>query len=246
MQCAFLHDSAACLHMQIRHTIQFMCGRYTLQHAPEFIEAWFEAIFMPDYALRYNIAPGSNIIAVRNTADGQAGAIMRWGFIPAWAKDPASMPMLNNARGETVAEKPMFRQAFRRRRCLIPASGFYEWKAVPGQRSKQPFYISFRDGTPMSFAGLWETSKSTDGVKVDTCTIITTDANAVLAPIHHRMPVVLDREDWDTWLSTEPVANEMLESLIKPHDADKMQAWGVSHAVNKVINDSPALLLPIA
>ena len=223
-----------------------MCGRYALTHEPGVLDEWFDAVFMPDFDLRYNIAPGSNIVALREAPEGRCGTMMRWGFIPSWMKDPSSMPMLNNARGETVAEKPMFRRAFQSRRCLIPASGFYEWKAVPGQRSKQPFYISFRDGSPMAFAGLWETSKTADGTKVDTCAIITTQANAVLAPIHDRMPVVLNQEDWETWLSMEPVAVDMLEQLIKPCDADKMQAWGVSHAVNKVINDGPALLRPIA
>lgn len=217
-----------------------------MNHDSSALEKWYDAVFMPDFELHYNIAPGSNILTVRDTAEGRAGTTMRWGFIPSWAKDPASMPILNNARGETVAEKPMFRRAFRCRRCLIPASGFYEWKTVPGQRSKQPFYISFRDGSPMSFAGLWSTSKTPDGVKIDTCAIITTEANAVLAPIHHRMPTILDAEDWDTWLSIDPVADALLEQLIKPCDTDKIQAWGVAHAVNKVTNNSPALLAPIA
>ncbi len=201
---------------------------------------------MPDFDARFNIAPSSSILTIRTNEKGLTGSLMRWGFIPAWAKDPGAMPMLNNARGETVAEKPMFRQAFRRRRCLIPASGFYEWKAVPGQKSKQPFYISLKDGNPMSFAGLWESSRAEDGSRVDTCTIITTEANDVLQPIHHRMPVVLERKDWDTWLSPEPVEDARLMELIAPSDAEKMQAWGVAHAVNKVTNDSPALLLPIA
>ena len=201
---------------------------------------------MPDFNARFNIAPSSSILTIRTNEEGLTGSLMRWGFIPAWAKDPGAMPMLNNARGETVAEKPMFRQAFRRRRCLIPASGFYEWKAVPGQKSKQPFYISLKDGNPMSFAGLWENSRAEDGSRVDTCTIITTEANDVLQPIHHRMPVVLERKDWDTWLSPEPVEDARLMELIAPSDAEKMQAWGVAHAVNKVTNDSPALLLPIA
>lgn len=183
------------------------------------------------------------------TIDGQAqreGSLMRWGFIPSWAKDPATMPMLNNARSETVAEKPMFRQAFRRRRCLIPASGFYEWKAVPGQRSKQPFYISLKDGTPMSFAGLWESARTANGETLDTCTILTTEANAALQPIHHRMPVLLDRQDWNVWLGTEPASEETLMRLLQPFDAERMQVWGVSHACNKVVNDNPSLLLPIA
>ncbi len=223
-----------------------MCGRYVLKHEPFQLQEWFDAEFMPVYDLHYNIAPSSTIVAVRAGARSRAGSLMRWGFIPSWAKDLASIPMLNNARGETVAEKPMFRQAFRRRRCLVPASGFYEWKAVPGQRSKQPFYISFRDGTPMSFAGLWESARNAQGAMIDTCTIVTTDANAVLEPIHRRMPVLLDRSDWDTWLSADPVPDHTLRELIRPFDADRMQAWGVEHAVNKVINDSPSLLLPIA
>lgn len=209
---------------------------------------------MPDFPSRYNIAPGSIIAAVRQVPEGRIGSRMRWGFIPSWAKDPASMPMLHNARGETVNDRPMFRTAFRRRRCLIPASGFYEWKAVQGQQPKQPFYISFRDGTPMSFAGLWDTARTADGDTIETCTIITTEANAVLAPIHNRMPVIIDRKDWDTWLGTETHAEEagtdsgveMLNTLLVPFETGNMQVWGVAHAVNKVTNDNPALLQPIA
>lgn len=223
-----------------------MCGRFALVHPPAVLQEWYEAIVMPDFGPRYNIAPSSNIVAVRATPEGRAGTLMRWGFIPSWAKDPAAMPMLNNARGETVADKPMFRQAFRRRRCLIPASGFYEWKAVPGQKAKQPFYISHKDGSPLTFAGLWDSMHTADGARVDTCAIITTEANAVLEPIHHRMPVVLERADWELWLATEAVAENLLRELIEPSDAEKMQAWGVAHAVNKVTNDNPDLLLPIA
>jgi putative SOS response-associated peptidase YedK len=226
-----------------------MCGRFTLTHDRSRLEDWAQAAFMPDYDLHYNIAPGSTIVAIRSTGDdtrSRTGSVMRWGLIPAWVKDPASMPMLHNARVETVAEKPMFRQALRRRRCLIPASGFYEWKAVPGQKLKQPFYISLKDGDPMAFAGLWESAQPADGTATDTCTIITTDANPVLAPIHHRMPLVLDRSEWDAWLDTETDASKLRSRLDKPPAADKMQAWGLAHAVNKVANDNPALLLPIA
>jgi putative SOS response-associated peptidase YedK len=224
----------------------FMCGRFALKQNPGTLEEWYEAIAMPDFAMHYNIAPGATIVTVRDTPEGRAGSLMRWGLIPSWAKDPASLPMLHNARGETLAEKPMFRQAFRRRRCLIPASGFYEWKAVPGQKSKQPFYVSFRDGSPMSFAGLWESSRTAEGGTLDSCTIVTTGANEMLEPIHNRMPVILDRNDWADWLGEEPVPAERLMELIKPFHADTMQAWGVSHAVNKVGNDEPKLLQPIA
>lgn len=223
-----------------------MCGRFALAHPPAVLQEWYGTTSMPDFPARYNIAPGSSIVAVRATAEGRAASLMRWGFIPAWAKEPATMPMLNNARGETVGEKPMFRQAFRKRRCLIPASGFYEWKAVPGQKLKQPFYISHADGSPMSFAGLWESARNAAGERIETCTIITTDANAVLAPIHHRMPVIVERKDWDVWLDTEVTPEALPRELIGPADAEKMQAWGVAHAVNKVGNDSPELLRPIA
>lgn len=223
-----------------------MCGRFASTHTPNQLQQWYDALAMPDFQIRYNIAPGSLIVAIRNTSKGRTGSMMRWGFIPCWAKDPASMPMLNNARGETITEKPMFRPAFRRRRCLIPVSGFYEWKAVPGQKSKQPFYISFRDDTPMSLAGLWETARTAEGGTVDTCAIITTEANTVLAPIHNRMPAIIGRADWATWLSTDVVPDAALHALIRPFSEDGMQVWGVAHAVNKVSNDNASLLEPIA
>jgi len=201
---------------------------------------------MPSYSPRYNIAPGNAIVAVRVEESGRTGCMMRWGYIPSWAKDPAALPMLHNARGETVADKPMFRTAFRRRRCLIPASGFYEWKTVPDQRSRQPFFISNKDGSPLSFAGIWCNAGTAEGERVDTCAILTTGANAVLEPIHYRMPVIIERKDWETWLNPDLADDALLMELIAPSDAEKMQAWGVAHAVNKVTNDNPALLLPIA
>lgn len=223
-----------------------MCGRFALAYPPAVLQEWYGCFSMPAYALHYNIAPGNTILGIRASEEGCIGALMRWGYIPSWAKDPAALPMLHNARGETVAEKPMFRKAFRCRRCLIPASGFYEWKTVPGQRARQPFYISNRDGSPLSFAGIWGDACNADGEAVTTCAVLTTHANAVLQPIHVRMPVIIDRRNWDTWLNPEPVEEALLMELIAPSDAEKMQAWGVAHAVNKVTNNNPALLLPIA
>ena len=217
-----------------------------MRHTPSQLQEFYDAILTGDPGAHFNIAPGSTILALRDSAVGRTGSLMRWGLIPSWAKDLSSLPMLHNARGETVAEKPMFRTALRKRRCLVPASGFYEWKAVTGQRLKQPFYISFKDGTPMTFAGLWERARMPDDTLLDTCTIITTDANAVLEPIHHRMPVLLARDDWKTWLGPDALEREQLAQLLKPFAADNMQAWGVSHAVNKAVNDNPALLEPIA
>lgn len=229
-----------------------MCGRFALAYPPAVLQEWYAAIRMPAYTPRYNIAPGDTIVVVRASEDGRIGSLMRWGYIPSWAKDPGAMPMLHNARGETVAEKPMFRRAFRHRRCLVAASGFYEWKAVPGQRARQPFYISHKDNTPLSLAAIWCSSTAADGQPVETCAIITTAANAVLEPIHHRMPVVITPADWERWLAAETQAGTdagdggRLMELIAPSDAEKMQAWGVAHAVNKVTNDNPALLHPIA
>lgn len=210
------------------------------------LREFYDAVIEQPFDAHYNIAPTSHILALRDGQDGRVGSLMRWGLVPSWAKDLSSLPMLHNARGETVAEKPMFRNALRKRRCLIPATGFYEWKAVPGQRLKQPFYISLRDGTPMSFAGLWERARMPDGSMMDTCTIITTEANAVLEPIHHRMPVLVERDDWEDWLGQEPLDGDRLASIIRPFPPRNMQAWGVSHAVNKAGNDDPSLVEPIA
>lgn len=217
-----------------------------MNHRPTQLKEFYKATFVPDTGVHFNIAPGSRILVLRDTAEDRTGAIMRWGLVPSWVKDPGSLLMLHNARGETVAEKPMFRHALRKQRCLIPASGFYEWKVVSGQRSKQPFYISFRDGTPMSFAGLWESARMPDGSVLESCTIITIEANAVLAPIHNRMPALIDRGDWNLWLSPAPLGQEQLAALLNPGAADNIQVWGVSHAVNKAGNDNPALIEPIA
>ncbi|HEX2530440.1 MAG TPA: SOS response-associated peptidase [Burkholderiaceae bacterium] len=223
-----------------------MCGRFVLKHDPVSIKEWYGAVSMPRYAARYNIAPGTEIIVIRNTHQGRRGSLMRWGLVPAWMKERSAVPALINARGETVAEKPVFRHAFQRRRCLIPASGFYEWQAVPGHKTKQPFYISSKDDTPISFAGLWESAASTDGEVTETCTIITTLANRALQPVHDRMPVILDRGAWDTWLSLDPVTQDTLKELIQPGDASRLQLWPVSAAVNRTANDSDKLIAPLA
>lgn len=201
---------------------------------------------MPQFDLRYNIAPSTMILSLRNTVDGRTGIMTRWGFVPSWCRDPSAMPLLHNARAEKVASSPMFRRAFRKRRCLVPASGFYEWKTVPGQKSKQPFYISFKDSTPIALAGLWESTTMIDGSTLDTCAITTTQANAELAPIHPRMPAILRQDDWDRWLNPELPPDEELLAMLRPYDGDRLQAWGVVHAVNKLSNDSPALIRPIA
>ena len=148
---------------------------------------------MPEIEPRYNIAPTDDILVIRGSDQGRSGLMMRWGLIPHWVKDAKKLPLLFNARAESLATKPMFKNAFRRQRCLIPASGFYEWKLLADGKSKQPFYVSSKIGKPISFVGLWETA-TVDGVDVDSCTIITTESNALMQPIHERMPVILPPE----------------------------------------------------
>ena len=220
-----------------------MCGRYGLNHPHPVLADWYRASSMPEFALRYNIAPTMEILAVRETERGREGSIMRWGLIPYWTKDIKKMPVLNNARAETVAEKPAFRQAFRSRRCLIPASGFYEWKTEG--RQKQPYFISSREGVPFSFAGIWETWNTDAGEMIESCTIITTGCNELMQPIHDRMPVILSPEDWEAWLDPDLKQKEILLSLLKPFDAEQMQAWPVSPAVGRVANQGERLVQPL-
>jgi putative SOS response-associated peptidase YedK len=222
-----------------------MSSRYVLNHPPHLLQQWYEILRMPDFHPHYNIAPGSTVLVVRATPTGRVCTASRWGFIPSWADDPSCVPMLHNARSETVAEKPMFRKAFRGRRCLIPASGYYEWQSASGRKLKQPYYISLRDGAPLSFAGLWDSALTTSGEAVDTCAIVTTKANTLIEPIHHRMPVLLARESWSAWLDPDTAVPNLL-ALLQPYPSEQMQAWEVADAVNRALNDDPALLLPRA
>ena len=178
-----------------------MCGRFLL-HAPvEVLQRAFGFAERPNLQPRYNIAPTQTVAIVRRKDDGGGRelALVRWGLIPSWAKDASIGGRLINARAETVAEKPAFRGAFRRRRALVPADGFYEWRKREGDRPKQPLLIRRRDGQPFALAGLWEHWRGPEG-EVQTCTIVTTAANVVLAPIHDRMPVILDPASYDRWL----------------------------------------------
>ncbi|WP_025040050.1 SOS response-associated peptidase [Nitrosospira briensis] len=219
-----------------------MCGRYGLNHSHPVLTDWYRASYIPELKPRYNIAPAMEILAMRETEPGRIGSTMRWGLIPHWAKDTKKLPVMNNARAETIAEKPMFKQSFRQRRCLIPASGFFEWKAEG--TSKQPYFISSRDGAPFSFAGIWGTWTADTGESIDSCTIITIECNALMQPIHDRMPVILSPEDWAAWLDPESKQDEILLSLLKPFDAERMQAWAVSSAVGRVTNQGEELIRP--
>jgi len=205
-----------------------MCGRFALTETPKQLADYFHLANELEFAPAWNIAPSTRICAITANEEGSRDLnMMRWGLIPPWAKDPAIGNKLYNARGETVAEKPSFRSAFKARRCIIPASGFYEWSAKNG--IKQPWYISLKSGEPMAFAGLWETWKPQE-----TCCIITTSANTLMEPIHDRMPVILPEDQWATWLSPSERHADKLLPMICPHDAGSMQAWQVTRELNKV------------
>jgi putative SOS response-associated peptidase YedK len=217
-----------------------MCGRYTLAVDGTQLALQFQLPETPQLQPRYNIAPTQAVLAVRAGDAGRTATWLGWGLIPSWAGDPAIGSRMINARSETVAEKPAFRAAFRRRRCLIAADGFYEWQAQPG--GKQPFFFRMRDGRPFAMAGLWEQWRDPDNEPVETCTILTTTANALLQPIHARMPVILDPGDYDLWLDPTLHDPRPLEALLQPYPEAAMEGFPVSKAVNRVANNGPELL----
>lgn len=220
-----------------------MCGRFTLTLSPELIAEVIGQIDAARIHPRYNIAPTQQVAVIREDAGGQRHLdSLRWGLIPPWAKDAAVGNHMINARSETVAEKPAFRHAFRSRRCLILASGFYEWRKEGSQ--KQPLYVHMKDGGSMIFAGLWESWKSPEGEIVESCTILTTCSNSLIRPLHDRMPVILGRGDWDTWLSPE-ATREQLTMLFQPHPSELLDMYPVGTGVNSPRNDFPELIAPI-
>jgi putative SOS response-associated peptidase YedK len=199
-----------------------MCGRFALKSPPAKLIERFGLDECADFAPRYNIPPGTDIPVIRRSPEGKRVLhLLRWGLVPHWAKDPSIGNKLSNARGDSVAEKPSFRDAFRRRRCLIPADGFYEWKTEG--KVKQPYFISLKSGEPLAMGGLWESWRRPDGEILRTACIITTGPNDVMEPIHDRMPVILRAESWQAWLEA-PV--EAIQPLVIPYDADAMQAPG--------------------
>lgn len=222
-----------------------MCGRYTITINADAVRQDIGVTEMPaDYHERYNVAPSQPVAVV---ADGEARKAewMRWGLIPFWAKDPSIGSRLINARAETLSEKPAFKNAFSKRRCLVLADGFYEWQkgAGAGGRAK-PFLFKRDDDKPFAFAGLWEFWHSPEGETVNTCTIITTSANGIVKPVHERMPVMLSGDEMWAWLSQEQP--EALLSLLKPYPADAMKCYPVSTLVNRTELDTPDLVRPVA
>ena len=222
-----------------------MCGRYTLTTPLEGVRQLFELDERPNLAPRYNIAPTQEVPAVRRDETGRHRlAALRWGLIPSWAKDPAIASRLINARSDGVADKPSFRAAFAKRRCLVPADGFYEWRSEAGR--KQPYHITLADGGLFAFAGLWESWRNPEtGEARETCCIITTEAAPELTAIHHRMPVILPPAAYDLWLDPTAGRQDLLDLLV-PYRAGPLAFRAASLRVNKVANDDPGLLEPVS
>ena len=229
-----------------------MCGRFTLRIPADELARLFTDLHCPDLVSpdgrllqpRFNIAPTQNVLVVRSATHDRGGecVTLRWGLVPSWSKSLTGPPLIN-ARSETVADKPSFRTAFRRRRCLIPADGFYEWQALTPKR-KQPQYITLRSGQPFAFAGLWESWQPPNGSRIESCTILTTAANALMQQFHDRMPVILSPEEFAPWLDPEITEPETLLPLLDQYPPDEMTTFPVSTRVNSVKNDSPELIVP--
>jgi putative SOS response-associated peptidase YedK len=225
--------------------MKFMCGRFSQSSSIEVIAAIF-GIETVDPPPRYNIAPTQSVAAILESSHQPHLHWLQWGLIPSWAKDPKIGSKLINARAETVMEKPSFRTAFRHRRCLIPADGFYEWQQVEGSKQKQPYLIGLQDGQPFAFAGLYERWESPSGDILATCTIITTTANQLVEPIHGRMPVIVAPQDYDRWLDTsfdkrvgEEANIAKIKAILAPYPAEAMQLYPVGSIVNNPKNDRP-------
>ena len=222
-----------------------MCGRFTLQTPVKELATFFGLAETPDLAARYNIAPTQPVATVVVLTGNRRLRLMRWGLVPPWAKDLSIGSRMINARAETVAEKPAFRSAFKHRRCLVMADGFFEWQTKG--KAKQPYHVARKDGSPFAFAGLWERWEPADGGEpVESCTIITTEANALVRRFHDRMPVILDPEDFDLWLDPAVTEPERLPPLLRPYPAEKMEAYPVSSIVNSPAHESAECLQPVS
>jgi len=222
-----------------------MCGRFTLQIPPELLAEIFGLIEIPICPARYNIAPSQKVAVIRQNGEGQNRLdFLRWGLIPSWAEDISIGYKLINARSESVHEKHSFRHAIRYRRCLVPSSGFFEW--LQEGKVKKPLYVRLKDGSPMVFAGLWESWKSPEGEVIGSCTILTTTSNKLIESLHDRMPVILHPQEYDVWLDREMTDPEKLNPLYKPYPAERMEMYPVSDLVNSPRNDTPDLIKPVS
>lgn len=219
-----------------------MCGRYSLTENIDQLEEIFNFEFSEEISPRYNIAPGQQILTIVSHGAKRVGKNMKWGLVPGWSKEPKVGYKMINARAERIDSKPSFKGPFKKRRTLIPSSGFYEWKK--SDNGKQPYRFILKDNKPFAFAGLWETWDKGDNPLI-TCTIITTRPNAITEEVHDRMPVILHEDSYDTWLNPNFDDTEYLKSLLLPYPAQEMESFPVSTLVNSVKNNQSEIVLPI-
>ena len=226
-------------------TGDIMCGRIVQSVAPHQLAEEFFLDMVPDILPRFNIAPTQDIAAVlpNPTSEGRQIRQLRWGLVPHWSPHADASARMINARSETVLEKSSFQESFRQRRCLIPVNGFYEWQNRDG--IKQPYLFQNREKGLFALAGIWDRWEYPGGKELHSCTILTTAANSVMRPIHHRMPVILPRKDWDLWLKLDPARAEELTGLLAPVASDDLLAAPVSREVNRPAFDNPQCLEPI-
>lgn len=232
-----------------------MCGRFTLASELDALHDTFgESDFWLEFTPRYNITPTQEIAVIANKQDdaerhqdGSRIQFFHWGLIPSWAKDAKIGSRMINARSETLSEKPSFKAAYKRRRCLVLADGYYEWQKIEGEKVKQPVYIRLKSKEPFAFAGLWEEWQANwMDTPLRSCTIITCDPNSMLESIHHRMPVILPKEDYSKWLTQGEQSTDGLQPLLKPYSGEEMDAYPVSRYVNRPANDSPECIKPLS
>ena len=228
-----------------------MCGRYALTLPPQAVRTYFAYLEQPNFPPRYNIAP-TQPVAVVCAARPAAGPqqrhflLMRWGFLPSFVKDPKTYPLVFNIRSETLLQKPSFRAAIKRRRCLFPADAFYEWQRLGKRKGEsQPYLLRRRDGAPLALAGLWESWIGPNGEEVDTAAIITTAANGATIAIHERLPAILEKHDFDLWLDTDEASADAAFLLLRPPENDVLEFFAIGSAVNKVENDRPEVQEPL-
>jgi putative SOS response-associated peptidase YedK len=229
-----------------------MCGRYAITLPPDAVRAYFRYVEQPNFPPRYNIAPTQPISIVRLERERDNGAhrhfaLVRWGLLPSWVKDPRDFPLIINARDDMLLTKASFRAAIRHRRCIVIADGFYEWRKTPmkTRAPKQPFLIRRRDGQPMAFAGLWESWLGADGSELDTACIVTTHANGLVSAIHDRMPAILDPRDFDAWLDERGTTPEQALRLIRPAPDDALEMIEIGPDIGKAANDGAQLQRPV-
>ncbi len=222
-----------------------MCGRFAITTPPDAVRAYFSYKEQPNFPPRYNVAPTQPIPIVRMNALTSEFALVRWGLVPSWMKEISPSNPMINARAETLLEKPSFKRAAARRRCLVPIDGYYEWKRLKGDTPK-PYFIQQKTGGLLALAGIWEHWQGADGSEIESAALITTAANESLSPIHHRMPAILDKAAQARWLNLTDVSAEEASELLQPADENLLIAHRVSPAVNKVANDDAQLLDPVA